>query len=271
MINVHRKATMPILPSYNLTVYNNTNSGAIYIPTNDLLNAGVPSSALEDKQHKGFGKARVKNVVIVNYFGQKINCVTIKEFIRLMSFSETPLGKAVLGEMVSAGIKESSKHIKPGEFGKITAEDQNINVQKDSRGVSYLDISALGITEEDLAELRKDCDFWKKELLKLEYIDLPEQPEFAPHPLTEERKDPNTGEDLVNFYGAGSIVTFYLFQHNTAEGKETLRKALEQANRGEEYYYFLYSIKRGVDTGSVTMAQGLIAEYLQFEFEQQHK
>ncbi len=270
MIKVHRKATMPILPSYNLTVYNNTNSGAIYIPTNDLLNAGVPSSALEDKQHKGFGKARVKNVVTVNYFGQKINCVTIKEFIKLMSLSETPLGKAVLGEMVSTGIKESSKHIKPGEFGKITAEDQDINVRKDSRGVSYFDISGLGATEEDLIELRKDAEFWKDELLKLEYIDLPEQPEFGGHPLTEQSKHPDTGDVLVNFYGFASIVTFGLFQHNTTEGKEMLRKALEHAKRGEEYYFFLYSIKRGVDVGSVTMAQGLIAEYLEFEFKQQH-
>ncbi len=271
MINVHRKATMSILPTYNLTVYDNTNTGAIYIPTNDLLNAGVPSSALLDRQHKGFGKARVKNVVIVNYFGQKINCVTVKEFIRLMSFSETPLGKAVLGEMVSAGIKESSKHIKPGEFGKIKAEDQDINVQKDSRGVSYFDISGLGATEEDLIELRQDADLWKDELLKLEYIDLPKHPEFGYHPLTEHSKHPDSGDVLVNFYGFASIVTLGLFQNNTKEGKQMLKKALEHANRGEEYYFFLYSIKRGVDAGSVTMAQGLIAEYLEFEFKQQHK
>ncbi len=256
MINVTEKGTKSILPTFKLTLYRNSNND-FYIPVENLINAGVQKSALKD-------------IIRVNYHGQKINCVTVNSFIELLSLTETPLGKAVLNEMVGTGIKESSKHIKNGEFGKIGVPGSEINVHKDSRGVSYLDISGLGITEKDLAELRKDSDFWKKELLKLEYIDLPKQPEFAPHPLTKEKKDPNTGEDLVNFYGAGSIVTFYLFQHNTAEGKETLRKALEHANRGEEYYYFLYSIKRGVDTGSVTIAQGLIADYLQFEMEQQN-
>ena len=114
------------------------------------------------------------------------------------------------------------------------------------------------------------ADFWKQELLKLEYIDLPEEPEFGCHPLTDTKKDPDSGEDLVNLHGFASMVTLGLFESNTQFGKETLRKALEHANRGEEYYYFLYSIKRGVDTGSVTIAQGLIADYLQFEMEQRN-
>ena len=118
--------------------------------------------------------------------------------------------------------------------------------------------------------MRKDADFWKQELLRLEYIDLPEEPEFGCHPLTETKKDPNSGEDLVNLYGFASMVTFGLFQHNTKEGKEILKKALEHANCSEEYNFFLYSIKRGVDQGSVTIAQGLIADYLQFEVEQQN-
>ena len=255
MINVSEKATKSILPTYEITVYRNDSQ--MYLPIENLLNAGVPKSVLKD-------------IITVNYLGEKIDCVTVKTFIELLSLTETPLGKTVLNEMVSAGIKESSKNIKNGEVGQIGVEGEEVNIYKDSQGVSYIDISSLGATEEDLIKLRKDADFWKQELLKLEYIDLPEQPEFAPHPLTEEIKDPNTGEELVNFYGAGSIVTFCLFQHNTTEGKETLRKALEHANRGEEYHFFLYSIKRGVDTGSVTIAQGLIADYLQFEVEQQN-
>ncbi len=255
MINVSEKATKAILPTYNVTVYRGSSS--MYLPIENLLNAGVPKSELKD-------------IITVNYLGEKIDCVTVKTFIELLSLTETPLGKTVLNEMVSAGIKESSKNIKNGEVGQIGVEGEEVNIYKDSQGVSYIDISSLGATEEDLIKLRKDADFWKQELLRLEYIDLPEEPEFGCHPLTETKKDPNSGEDLVNLYGFASMVTLGLFQHNTKEGKEILRKALEHANCSEEYNFFLYSIKRGVDQGSVTIAQGLIAEYLQFEFEQQN-
>ncbi len=255
MINVSEKATKSILPTYDLTVYRNDTE--MYLSIDNLLNAGVP-------------KSRLKDLITVNYQGEKIDCVSVNSFIELLSLTETPLGKAVLSEIIGRGIKESSKNIKNGEFGQIGVAGEEINIYKNSQGVSYLDLSALGATEFDLIKLRKDADFWKKELLKLEYINLPEEPEFACHPLTDTKKDPDSEEDLVNLYGVASIVTFGLFENNTQEGKEMLRKALEHANRGEEYYFFLYSIKRGVDQGSVTIAQGLIADYLQFEIEQQN-
>ena len=271
MINVHREATMPILSTYNLSVYCNDDTQTVYVPIYNLLNAGVPKSVFEDKEHKGFGKPKVKQIITVNYFGQKINCVTVEKFVELLAYSETPLGKAVMSEMTFKGIRASTKHLQNGESGKITMEDQAINVYKDSRGVLSLDISALGATEKDLIELRKDGEFWRNELLKLEYIDLPKEPEFGWHPLTESSKHPDSGEDLLNLYGFASMITFALFDNNSEKGRRSLKKALEHANRADEYYFFLYSIKRGVDKGEVTMAQSLMAEYLQYQFEQQIK
>ena len=122
MINVSEKATKAILPTYNVTVYRG--SSRMYLPIENLLNAGVPKSVLKD-------------IITVNYCGEKIDCVTVKTFIELLSLTETPLGKTVLNEMVSAGIKESSKNIKNGEVGQIGVEGEEVNIYKDSQGVSY--------------------------------------------------------------------------------------------------------------------------------------
>ncbi len=105
MINVHREASRPILPTYDLSVYRNDDTEAVYVPIHNLLNAGVPKSVFEDKEHKGFGQPKVKHIITVNYFGQRIDCVTVEKFVELLSYSETPLGKAVLSEMVFQGIK----------------------------------------------------------------------------------------------------------------------------------------------------------------------
>lgn len=198
MINVHQQGTVPILPTYDLSVYKNDDTEVVYIPIYNLVNAGVPKSALEDKEHKGFGQPRIKHIITVNYFGKHIDCVTTERFVELLAHSETPLGKAVMSETVFKGLQNSTKHIPDGESGKITTENQEIDVYKDSRGVSYFDISGIGATEEDLIKLRKDSEFWRNELLKLEYIELPTEPEFGWHPLTESSKHPESGEDLVN-------------------------------------------------------------------------
>ena len=271
MINVHQQGTVPILPTYSLSVYNNDNIQVVYVPIDNLLNAGVPKSVLEHKEPKGFDQPKVKQIVTVNYFGKQIDCVTIEKFVELLAYSETPLGKAVLSEMIFHGIRHSTNHLQNGESGKISMEDQDIDVYKDSRGVSYLDVSALGVTDEDLREFRKNDEFWRKELLKLEYIDLPDKPEFGCHPLAETTKDSDSGEDLVNVYGFASLICFGLFENGSKESKGFLRKALEHANRADEYYFFLYTIKRGVDVAQITVAQGLIADYLQDEFERQVK
>ncbi len=271
MINVHRQAEMPILPTYDLSVYGNDDTQIAYVPIYNLLNAGVPKSVLEDKEHKEFDQPKVKHFITVNYFGQHIDCVTLEKFVELLAYSETPLGKAVLGEMIFHGIRHSTKHLQNGDSGMLEMEDQDLNVYKDSQGVSYVDLSVLGVTEEDLSEFRKNGEFWRNELLKLEYLDLPEKPEFGCHPLTERTKDSDSGEDWVNFYGFASIISFGLFENGSKEAKGILRKALEYANRGDEYYFFLYTIKRGIDRGEVTIVQGLMAEYLQDEFEQQIK
>ena len=271
MINVHRKATMPILSTYNLSVYCNDDTQVVYVPIYNLLNAGVPKSVFEDKEYKGFGKPKVKQIITVNYFGKQIDCVTVEKFLELLTHSETPLGKAVVSEMTLKGIKHSTKHLQNGELGKIKLGEREIKVQKDSKGVPYLDISALGATEKDLIELRKDGEFWHNEILKLEYIDLPKEPEFGWHPLTESIKHPDNEDELLNMYGAASIACFGLFESNSKEAKKLLKQALSHASREDEYYYFLYCIKSGVDKGEVTMAQSLMAEYLQYQFEQQIK
>ena len=271
MINVHQQGTVAILPTYSLSVYNNDDTQIVYVPIYNLLNAGVPKSVLENKEHKGFDQPQVKQIVTVNYFGKQIDCVTIEKFVELLAYSETPLGKAVLSEMIFHGIKHSTNHLQKGESGKISMEDQDIDVYKDSRGVSDLDVSALGVTDEDLSEFRKNDEFWRKELLKLEYIDLPDKPEFGCHPLTEMTKDADTGQELVNLYGFASLFSVALYENDNQEAKGVLRKALEHANRADEYYFFLYSIKRGVDIAQITVAQGLIADYLQCEFERQIK
>ena len=271
MINVHREASRPILPTYNLSVYRNDDTEVVYVPIYNLLNAGVPRSVFEDKEHKGFGQPKVKHIITVNYFGQHIDCVTVEKFVELLSYSETPLGKAVMSEMTLKGIRSSTRHLQNGELGKIEVGEKDINVYKDSRGVPYLDISALGATESNLIELRKDGEFWRNELLKLEYIDLPKEPEFGWHPLTESIKHPDNEEELMNMYGAASIACFGLFESNSKEAKKLLKQALSHAHREDEYYYFLYCIKSGVELGEVTVAQGLMAEYLQHEFERQVK
>ena len=255
MINVHRQATRPILSIYNLSVYCNDDTQNIYVPIYNLLNAGVPESAFEKKERKGFGKSKTKQIITVNYFGQQIDCVTVEQFVELLTYSETPLGKAILSEMMLHGIRESAKHLQNGESGTIRAEDQDINVYKDSQGVPYIDVSALGVTEGDLAQFREDGEFWRNEILKLEYLNLPKKAEFSCHSLAEKTKDSESGEDLVNTYGFASLICVALFENDSKEAKEWLRKALEHANREDEYYYFLYSIKRGVDQAEITMAQ----------------
>ena len=108
--------------------------------------------------------------------------------------------------------------------------------------------------------------------MKLEYLDLPKEQEFGWHPLTESSQHPDDEEDeLLNMYGAASMASFGLYQSDNKEAKELLKKALEHANRSDEYYFFLYTIKRGVDIAQITVAQGLIADYLQYEFERQVK
>ncbi len=272
MINVHRQGTMPVLPTYPLKIYRNDESQTVYVPVYNLFNAGVPKSVLEDQEHKGFGQPKVKHIITVNYFGQHIDCVTVEKFVELLAYSETPLGKAVMMELFSGGVRASTKHLQNGESGQVITGDEEIQVYKDSRGVSYLDISALEVTEEDLIKFRKDSSFWRNELLKLEYLDLPKEQEFGWHPLTESSKHPDDEEDeLLNMYGAASMASFGLYQSDNQEAKELLKKALEHANRADEYYCFLYSIKRGIDRREVTIAQGLMAEYLQYEFEQQIK
>ncbi len=116
---------------------------------------------------------------------------------------------------------------------------------------------------------RKDGEFWRNELLKLEHIDLPKEPEFGWHPLTESIKYAQAKKEIFNLYGAASIACFGLFESDSKEAKKLLKQALLHANREDEYYYFLYCIKSGVERGEVTMAQGLMAEYLKAQVRQQ--
>lgn len=127
MIDVHREASIPVLPTYELKSYRNDDTQTLYIPIHNLLNAGVPRSAFVDKEHKGFGKPKLKHVITVNYFGKKINCVKVGKFVDLLAASSTPLGKAVLSEIMMNGLRQSTKHLQKGESARIKLGNKEVN------------------------------------------------------------------------------------------------------------------------------------------------